>query len=121
MSRTFSTRWFTLAPAAAFVVDIGHPLGPAATVRPGPGGSVSREGPPTYQAPGDAPAAPCMARQIRSGVAGVSRWRTPRWARASTTALYTAGMDPMVPDSPTPFAPSALAKVGVSIGTSSND
>ena len=44
-------------------------------------------------------------RQIFSGVTGMSMWRTPRWARASITALCTAGVEPMVPDSPMPLAP----------------
>ena len=61
-----------------------------------------------------------MARQIFSGVTGMSRWRTPRWASASMTALWTAGVDPIVPDSPMPLAPSALSGVGVSMATRSN-
>ena len=47
-------------------------------------------------------------------------WRMPRWLRASITALCTAGVEPMVPDSPMPFAPSSLSGVGVSMGTRSN-
>ena len=35
------------------------------------------------------------------------------------TALSTAGIDPIVPDSPAPFAPSGLTHVGVSMCTSS--
>ena len=35
------------------------------------------------------------------------------------TALCTAGVEPIVPDSPIPFAPSGLTGVGVSIVTSS--
>src|SRR5262245_24685975 len=61
------------------------------------------------------------ADQTRSGVSGVSRWWMPRCPRASTTALYTAGIEPIVPDSPMPLAPSSLANVGVSMRTSSND
>jgi hypothetical protein len=45
----------------------------------------------------------------------MSMWRTPRGARASTTALCTAGVEPMVPDSPMPLAPSGLRGVGVSV------
>ena len=54
--------------------------------------------------------------QTRSGVAGMSMWRTPRWASASTTAFWTAGVAPIVPDSPIPLAPSGLRGVGVSWG-----
>ena len=46
---------------------------------------------------------------------------TPRWATASTMALYTAGSAPIVPDSPTPLAPSGLTHVGVSRWCTSND
>jgi hypothetical protein len=55
------------------------------------------------------------------GVSGISMWRTPRWESASTTALTTLGGAPIVPDSPTPLAPSSLTGVGVSMITSSND
>ena len=41
-----------------------------------------------------------MIRQIRSGVAGMSTCRTPSRASASTTALITAGGEPMAPTSP---------------------
>ena len=61
-----------------------------------------------------------MARQIRSGVQGMSTWRTPRWASASHTAFWTAGVLPIVPDSPMPLAPSGFTHVGVSLTTSSN-
>ena len=44
---------------------------------------------------------------------------TPRWARASTTALTTAGVAPIVPASPTPLAPRGLTGVGVSVWSSS--
>ena len=42
-------------------------------------------------------------------------WRTPRWLTASTTALWTAGRAPIVPDSPIPLAPSGLSGLGVSV------
>ena len=51
----------------------------------------------------------------------MSMWRTPRCETASITALCTAGVAPIVPDSPIPLAPSGLTGVGVSISTSSND
>ncbi len=56
-----------------------------------------------------------IARHTRSGVRGMSMWRTPRWATASTTAFCTAGVDPIVPDSPIPLAPRGLRGVGVSV------
>jgi hypothetical protein len=45
----------------------------------------------------------------------MSRWRTPRWASASTTAFWTAGIAPIVPASPIPFAPKGFSGVGVSV------
>ena len=57
-----------------------------------------------------------MARHTRSGVSGMSMWRTPRCASASTTAFCTAGVEPIVAASPIPFAPSGLRYVGVSVG-----
>lgn len=53
-------------------------------------------------------AAACRACQTRRGEAGMSMCRTPRSARASTTAFCTAGVAPMVPASPSPLAPSGL-------------
>ena len=40
-------------------------------------------------------------------------WVTPRWLSASTTALWMAGVDPIVPDSPMPLAPSGLRGLSV--------
>ena len=51
----------------------------------------------------------------------MSTWRTPRWASASTTAFCTAGVAPIVPASPMPFAPSGLRGVGVCERSVSND
>ena len=59
-----------------------------------------------------------MASQTRSGVVGMSMWRTPRCDRASTTALCTAGVAPIVPASPMPFAPIGFSGVGVAMSTS---
>ena len=42
-------------------------------------------------------------------------WRTPRWRTASITAFCTAGVEPIVADSPIPFAPSGFSGVGVSV------
>ena len=41
--------------------------------------------------------------------------RMPRCDSASTTAFWTAGVDPIVPDSPIPLAPSGLFGLGVSV------
>ena len=38
---------------------------------------------------------------------------TPRCETASTTALWIAGVEPIVPDSPMPFAPSGLRGLSV--------
>jgi hypothetical protein len=43
----------------------------------------------------------------------------PRWASASTTAFAIAGVEPIVPASPTPLAPSGLTGEGVSVWSSS--
>ena len=61
-----------------------------------------------------------MARQTRSGLIGMSMWRTPRWESASMTAFCTAGPAPMVPPSPTPFALNGFRSVGVTSGTVTN-
>src|SRR5262249_10107133 len=49
-----------------------------------------------------------MARQIFSGVAGISRWRTPWPFSASTMALEIAAGAPIAPASPQPLTPSGL-------------
>ena len=53
-----------------------------------------------------------MARQMRSGVAGMSMWSTPNSESASISALATAGSAPTVPASPAPLTPSGLVLVG---------
>src|SRR5690606_19906425 len=58
------------------------------------------------------------ARQIFSGVTGIWMSASPR---ASRTALSTAGVDPMAPASPIPFAPNGLVGVGVTVPASRND
>ncbi len=60
------------------------------------------------------PRAAWIARQTRSP------WRACRYAHAevesaSITAFSAAGVEPIVPDSPIPFAPSGLTGVGVSM------
>ena len=67
-----------------------------------------------------ASARPRSARHTRSGVSGRSMCRTPRWESASTTAFCTAGVDPIVADSPIPFAPKGFRSVGVSVFDASN-
>ena len=46
-------------------------------------------------------------------VHGMSMCLTPRCETASTTAFWMAGVDPMVPDSPMPLAPSGLRGLSV--------
>ncbi|MGH7087341.1 MAG: hypothetical protein ACREFQ_00395, partial [Stellaceae bacterium] len=43
-----------------------------------------------------------IARQMRSRVAGMSMWRMPNSASASTSALMTEGRPPAQPASPQP-------------------
>ena len=62
-----------------------------------------------------------IARQTRSGVAGIWTSVTPRWDRASTTAFITAAPDAIVPVSPTPLTPSGFVGLGVVDESSSND
>src|SRR2546425_5456858 len=65
---------------------------------------------PLYERP---PAfAPRIARQIRSGVAGISKRAPPACRSASATAFMSAGSEPLTPASPTPFAPSGFVAVG---------
>jgi hypothetical protein len=47
-------------------------------------------------------ARPRIARQMLSGVAGMSIWETPHSPNASTSALTMAGGAPMAPASPAP-------------------
>ena len=42
-------------------------------------------------------------------------WVTPRWAKASTTALVKVGMLPTCGDSATPLAPSGWCGLGVTV------
>ncbi len=53
-----------------------------------------------------------IARHTRSGVQGIWMSLTPRWRTASTTALTTAGVEAMVPASPTPLVPRVLVVLG---------
>src|SRR5688572_8005959 len=53
-----------------------------------------------------------IAAHSLDGVNGMSRWLMPSGRSASMAALTSAGNEPLQPDSPTPFAPSALVGVG---------
>src|SRR5215831_17514588 len=64
---------------------------------------------------------PWMARHTWAGVSGMSACRTPYGRSASMTALTTAGGDPTVADSPTPFAPIGWWGHGVTVSPSSHD
>ena len=61
-----------------------------------------------------------MARNTRSGVAGMSRAVTPSGASASSTAFMMAGGAPIVPASPQPLAPSGLCAQSVVLVSSVN-
>src|SRR5437763_1790751 len=56
---------------------------------------------------------------FRSGRSIMSMCFTPSGESASTAALTTQGVDPRVPASPTPFAPSGFTGVGVHVAASS--
>jgi hypothetical protein len=53
-----------------------------------------------------------MARQMRSGVAGIVTSVTPSGARASRIAFITVGVEATVPPSPTPLAPNGCVVLG---------
>ncbi len=53
-----------------------------------------------------------IADHTRSGVAGMSMWRMPNSASASTSAFITDGRAPAQPASPQPLAPSGLVVAG---------
>jgi tripartite-type tricarboxylate transporter receptor subunit TctC len=61
-----------------------------------------------------------MARQTRSGVAGISMWVTPNSASASTIALTTAASAGVVPPSPPARMPSGCVVEGTSLSAVSN-
>src|SRR3954471_17058613 len=56
-----------------------------------------------------------IACHTRWGVAGMSTCLTPRCETAWMTAFQTAGVEPIVPASPMPLAPSGLRGVGVCV------
>ena len=53
-----------------------------------------------------------IAFHTRSGVHGIGMSLTPRCRTASTTAFTTAGVEAIVPASPTPLVPSVLVVDG---------
>src|SRR3954451_3757456 len=61
-----------------------------------------------------------MAFQTRSGLRGISMWRTPSDDNASHTAFTMQGVEPMVPASPTPFTPIGFTGDGVTVRSSVN-
>src|SRR5680860_236670 len=66
------------------------------------------------------PASPAwMAFHTRSGVHGIMMSLAPNWRTASTTALTTAGVEAIVPASPTPLVPSVLVVEGVVLWSTS--
>ena len=56
-----------------------------------------------------------IAFQTRCGVHGITMSSTPKLRTASITALTTAGVEAMVPASPTPLVPSVLVSDGVEL------
>ena len=54
-----------------------------------------------------------MALHTRSGVHGMRMSFTPNWRTASTIAFTTAGVEAIVPASPTPLVPSVLVVDGL--------
>src|SRR6476619_5606889 len=60
-----------------------------------------------------------IARQTRSGVAGISMCLTPNSESALTSAFATAGIAPTQPASPAPFAPIGLVLVGTGLAFTS--
>src|SRR5262249_30882305 len=62
-----------------------------------------------------------IARQIFSGVSGMSMWVTPKSRSASTTAFTTAPSAGVVPPSPPARTPSGLVGEATSISSVRND
>ena len=60
-----------------------------------------------------------MMRHSFSGRSIMSMCFTPNSLSASTAAATMQGVEPSVPASPTPFAPSGLTGVGVTVPSSS--
>src|SRR5438132_6313992 len=62
--------------------------------------------------------AACMAFHTRSGLSGISMWRTPNGDSASQTAFTMHGVEASVPASPTPFTPMGFTGDGVTVCSS---
>src|SRR5262249_19327829 len=63
---------------------------------------------------------PLRIFQIFSARTGMSMCVTPNGARASTMAFTTAGVEPIVPASPTPLIPIGFTGDGVTVRSSSS-
>ena len=100
------------SPAMCSSAD-SKPISPCARRPPG---RSSSSGCPSGRSWCDSAVSPSwMARHTRWGVAGISTSSTPHGRRASTIALITAGVEAMVPASPTPLTPSGVSVPGVSV------
>ena len=75
---------------------------------PAPGEAMSASSPRP-----EVPFAELIAVHTRYGVVGMSMSVTPYCRTASRTAFTTAGVEAMVPASPTPLTPSGLVVDGV--------
>ena len=62
-----------------------------------------------------------IALHTRSGVHGIWMSLTPRCRTASTIAFTTAGVEAMVPASPTPLVPSVLVVDGLVVWSMSKE
>ena len=62
-----------------------------------------------------------IAFHIRSGVQGIMMSLTPRCRIASTTAFTTAGVEAIVPASPTPLVPSVFVVDGLVVWSISKE
>jgi hypothetical protein len=65
--------------------------------------------------PGPLSRAALRARQTRSGVHGITMSRMPYCRSPSMIELTTAGVEAIVPASPTPLTPSGFVVAGVSV------
>src|SRR6185437_11377823 len=108
-SATRSTPWRPTASSPRSSAATSSPRSsPTSATRSSGSSATSPTGnsastPTTYEADAD-----LSASQTRCGEAGMSMCRTPRCATASTIAFCTAGVEPIVPASPMPLAPSGL-------------
>src|SRR5574341_1205196 len=80
---------------------------------------VHRRGALVVECCGDHARPPWMMRHNFSGRSIMSTCLTPNALKASTAAETIHGVEPRVPASPTPFAPSGFTGVGVTVLSSS--